>query len=155
MRDFHGRAGAHVDATPIAVFDLITDIERLPEWNAAIEAVTDRPAVLDVGAEWVVIMHPPKLPRWKSRSRVEELDRDHLKFAYRTQTDDGNPTYVLWTWRIVAADGGAQVSVSWDAYPKTIGRMFFAPLVRRPQLRREVPASLAAINHFINQGGAA
>jgi uncharacterized protein YndB with AHSA1/START domain len=149
MRDFEGTATARIEAAPEAVFNLITDIERLPEWNAAIEAVIEQPASLSADAEWVVVMHPPRLPRWNSRSRVEELDRSRLRFAYRTQTDDGNPTFVIWTWEIAAAEDGAQVTVRWQAHPKTIGRILAAPVIRRPQLRREVPASLAAIDHII------
>jgi len=145
MGEFHGTATAHVEATPDAIFDLITDIDRLPDWNAAIESVAERPPVIDAGAEWVVVVHPAKLPRWKSRSRVEELDRSRFRFAYRTQTDDGNPSYALWTWQIAADDDGAQVTVSWDVYPKTLGRRVMAPRIRAPQLRREVPMSLAAI----------
>lgn len=59
MREFHGCATTRADVNPQAVFDLITDVGRLPEWNGAIEAVTDRPPALAEGAEWTVTMHPP------------------------------------------------------------------------------------------------
>ena len=39
------------------IFDTITDIERLPEWNGAIEQVIDRPARLTPCAMWTVEMH--------------------------------------------------------------------------------------------------
>lgn len=155
MREFQGSATAHIEAAPDVIFDVITDINRLPEWNRAIEAVIEEPANLDVGAEWVVVMHPPRLPRWNSRSRVEELDRDRLRFAYRTQTDDGNPTFLVWTWEIVAGDGGARVNVRWHAHIKTLGRRLVAPRVRRPQLCQEVPASLAAISKITARRSAA
>src|SRR5690348_14677014 len=54
---------------------------------------------------------PPKA----GRSRVQEVDRDRLRFAYRTQTDDGNPTYVDWTVEISPDGGGARVDVRWEA----------------------------------------
>ncbi len=108
-----------------------------------------------MGAEWVVVMHPPRLPRWNSRSRVEEIDRDRLRFAYRTQTDDGNPTFMVWTWEIAAEDDGARVGVRWHAHIKTLGRRLLAPRVRRPQLSREVPASLAAISQITARRSAA
>jgi uncharacterized protein YndB with AHSA1/START domain len=155
MREFQGTATAHIDAAPGMIFDMITDINRLPEWNRAIEAVIEEPAKLGVGAEWVVVMHPPRLPRWNSRSRVEEIDRDRLRFAYRTQTDDGNPTFMVWTWEIAAEDDGARVGVRWHAHIKTLGRRLLAPRVRRPQLSREVPASLAAISQITARRSAA
>jgi uncharacterized protein YndB with AHSA1/START domain len=91
MDEFQGRASVRVDATPQAVFDLITDVDRLPDWNTAIERVLERPPELTTGAEWTIKMHPPRLPSWTSISRVEELDRRHLRFAYETRNGDGNP----------------------------------------------------------------
>jgi uncharacterized protein YndB with AHSA1/START domain len=155
MRHFHGTATGFVDATPESVFDLVTDVERLPDWNGAIERVVEAPPVLSPGAEWVVVMHPPRSPRWDSRSRVEVVDRDGLHFAYRSQTDDGNPSSVRWRWHVVAVDGGAQVTVTWDVFPVTFWRrVLFAPFLRRPQLHREVPASLKAIHHHLSRRSA-
>jgi uncharacterized protein YndB with AHSA1/START domain len=70
MDEFQGRASVRVDATPQAVFDLITDVDRLPEWNTAIERVLERPPALAEGVEWTIKMHPPRLPSWTSISRV-------------------------------------------------------------------------------------
>ena len=97
-------------------------------------------------------MHPAGLPRWNSRSRLEAINRDTLRFAYRSHSDDGNASYVQWTWQIVAVDGGAQVTVMWDGHPMTFWRRaLFAPLLRRPQLSKEVPASLDAIHQHVSR----
>jgi hypothetical protein len=45
MREFHGEATTVIDVSPQAIFDLIVDIDRLPEWNRSIEAVVERPRV--------------------------------------------------------------------------------------------------------------
>jgi len=145
MDEIHGRASLRVDATPQAVFGLITDVDRLPEWNTAIETVLERPAGLAEGAEWTVKMHPPRTPSWTSISRVEELDRRELRFAYETRNGDGNPSYTTWAWVVTVAGGGAQVTVTWDVYLKTADRRFFAGPLRKRQLAREVPNSLAAL----------
>jgi uncharacterized protein YndB with AHSA1/START domain len=60
MQEFRGCASARIDAAPEAIFDLITDIDRLPDWNTAIEALVRRPPVLVRGVEWEVTMHPPR-----------------------------------------------------------------------------------------------
>jgi uncharacterized protein YndB with AHSA1/START domain len=152
MREFHGSATAFVDATPESVFDFITDIDRLPDWNTAIERVVEAPGSLTYGAEWVVVMHPRALPRWNSRSHLEVFNRDALRFAYRSRSDAGNAGYVQWTWQIVAADGGAQVTVMWDAHPQTFWRrVLFVPFLRRPRLSNEASASLDAINQHISR----
>jgi uncharacterized protein YndB with AHSA1/START domain len=152
MRHFHGTATTFVDATPESVFDFITDIDHLAEWNAAIERVVEAPASLSYGSEWVVVMHPAGLPRWNSRSHLEAINRDALQFVYQSNSDDGNASYVRWTWQIVAVDGGAQVTVIWDGHPQTFWRrVLFAPLLRRPQLSKEVPASLVAVNRHTSR----
>jgi uncharacterized protein YndB with AHSA1/START domain len=152
MREFHGTATAFVDATPESVFDLITDIDRLPDWNSAIESVVATPAELAKDSEWVVVIKPAGLPRWHSRSTVLDINRRGLRFAYRSQSDDGNASYIEWMWHITAVDGGAQVDVAWDAHPMTFWRrVLLAPFIRRPQLSKEVPASLDALNQQVSR----
>jgi uncharacterized protein YndB with AHSA1/START domain len=145
MHEFHGRATTRIDATPQDVFDLLTDIDRLPEWNTEIEAVLERPPTMAVGAEWTVKMHPPHAPSWKSISRVEELDRTLLRFAYETRNADGNPSYTKWAWDVAATDHSVEISVTWDCYLKTLDRRVLAGPLRKRQLAREVPKSLTAI----------
>lgn len=145
MKEIHGSATERVEAAPEAVFRVITDIARLPEWNDAIELVVEQPPELIEGAEWVVKMHPNRMMSWKSRSRVEAIDNEALRFAYRTMNEDGNPSYVIWTWAVVPVDSAAKVSVSWDVYLETLDRQLFAGPIRQRQLRKEVAASLRSI----------
>ncbi len=145
MKEFHGHASARVDAEPQAVFDLITDVGLLSEWNAAIEAVLERPPALAEGVEWTVKMHPPHVPSWGSVSRVETLDRTHHRFAYETRNADGNPSYTKWAWAVVDVGDAAEISVSWDVYLKTLYRRILAGPLRRRQLQSEVSKSLAAL----------
>ena len=153
MDEIHGRASRQVDATPQAVFDLITDVDRLPEWNAAIERVLERPPELAEGAEWTIKMHPPRTPSWTSISRVEELDRHRRCFAYETRNGDGNPSYTKWAWEVTGACDSAQVTVTWDVYLKTADRRYFAGPIRKRQLAREVPNSLTAMAGAVAAAG--
>jgi uncharacterized protein YndB with AHSA1/START domain len=146
MREIHGSASDRVDADAEAVFRLITDVGRLPEWNDAIESVVERPSDLTTGAEWIVKMHPSRMMSWKSRSTVEEIDRDAHRFTYRTVNADGNPSYTEWNWEITPLESGADVSVTWDVYLETIDRRLLAGPIRQRQLRKEVAASLHAID---------
>jgi uncharacterized protein YndB with AHSA1/START domain len=114
MKEFHGWATTQVPAPARDVFGLITDVDRLPEWNDAIEEVLERPAELSAGAQWTVRMHPPRAPKWASVSRVEQLDRQVLQFSYETRNADGNPSYATWRWQVVARDDGCDVAVTWD-----------------------------------------
>ncbi len=58
MQEIHGTASGRVTAAPDAVFRLITDVDRLPDWNRAIEVVVAPAPDLAPGVEWVVKMHP-------------------------------------------------------------------------------------------------
>lgn len=149
MREFHGRATARMAATPEAIFGLITDLDRLTEWNDAIETLVQRPADLVPGAEWTVTMHPPRLPRWGSISRVVDIDTRRRRFAYETRNADGNPSWVRWTWEVAAAGTGTQLTVTWDCYLRTADRRLLAGPMRKRQLAREVPRSLSAIDRAV------
>ena len=149
MKEFHGDASTRVNAEPTAVFDFITDVGRLPEWNTAIEAVQDQPELLTPGAQWTVTMHPPHVPSWGSVSRVDELDRGQLRFAYETRNTDGNPSFTKWAWEMVCGRDGTEIAVSWDVYLKTFDRRVLAGPLRKRQLRKEVAASLESLTALV------
>ena len=132
-----------IDVPADPVFATITDIHKLPAWNAAISRVVQQPPVLAPGAEWVVEVRALN-QTWRSRSRVEEIDTKARRFVYRSGTDDGNPSYAIWRWEVAEVDGGCQVRVTWDLHPVTFWRRHLLVKVRSRQLRRtEVPASLS------------
>lgn len=134
-----------VGVTADDVFATITDLARLPEWNAAITAVVQQPDRLEVAAEWTVEMHALG-QTWHSRSVVEALDPVGRCFAYRSVTDDGNPSYALWTWVVADHPDGALVTVASELHPLTFWRRVLLVRVRSRQLAHtEVTRSLAAL----------
>lgn len=138
-------ASTVVPATADAVFRALADISRLPEWNAAMTAVTEQPERLDIGAEWVVEFHALG-QTWRSRSIVEAYDVAARRFVYRSGTDDGNPSYARWTWEVADDDAGCRVTVACELHPVTFWRRVLLVRVRARQLARtEIPASLAAL----------
>ena len=140
------RASTVVPAPPYEVFDLITDIERLPDWNLEVPRAVEAPAVLEVGAEWVVTIHAMKT-HWNSRSRVVEVDRDRGRFTYRSQSDDGNPSHADWRWQLVPAPEGqgTQVTVEVDIHPRTFLRKWILSRLRKSPLRKAMNESLLAL----------
>jgi uncharacterized protein YndB with AHSA1/START domain len=146
MNEFQGEASLTTESDPDAVFELITDIDRLPEWNAAIESVVERPPTLSTGSEWTVRMHPRRMPSWGSVSQAVVLDRAARRFSYETRNADGNPSSVSWSWAVEpAAGGGSTVTVRWSCTLRTLDRRVFAGPMRKRQLAREVPSSLEAL----------
>jgi hypothetical protein len=139
--------GSVTETVPIEadeLFAVITDVDRLPEWNAIIRDVVERPSTLARDAEWVVELSAMG-NTWRSRSRVLEHDVGALRFAYRSRTDDGNPSYGDWSWQVVSDQDGSRVTVTWDLHPQTFWRRVLLAPVRNRQLEREVRASLRAL----------
>ena len=135
-------------ATADAVFAILTDIGRLPEWNQRMTSVIEEPAALEIDAQWVVEFRALG-QTWRSRSTVEEFDVAARRFAYRSMTDDGNPSYAQWTWT-VAETSSARVTVAWTLHPATFWRRVLLVRIRARQLARtELPASLAALASLV------
>lgn len=145
VTEFLGSASRDLEVPARTVHEAVTDVRRLPAWNPAIESVAQAPDELVPGSQWVVVMHPPWWPRWRSRSTVDELDHAAHRFAFTTQTDDDNPSRAHWTWQVAPTKGGSRLTVSWRVYPRTLGRQCLVARLRRPMLRREVEGSLDAL----------
>lgn len=144
----------HCDVAPDVALEMITDLNQLPAWNAAITRVVGAPASPVPGQEWVVEVAALG-QRWASRSRVTLLDREARVFSYRTQSDDGNPSYADWTWTVKDAPAGCEVAVTWQLSPQTFWRRALLARIRQRQLRRtEVPASLAALHAALQDASA-
>lgn len=138
------RASIVIARPPSEVFAFITDIDRLPTWNDLITDIVTRPAELQPGAVWKVSMAQGPM-RWVSRSTVVEYDPQHLRFVYRSGTDDDNPSFAMWSWQVVRHPTGSELTVSWSVNPRTrIRRWLLAP-IRARRLGAEVPTSLVRL----------
>ena len=143
MRDF--TATRLISTGPDDVFRLLSDPRRLPDWNNAITRLIEAPVQLNVGSQWVVELSALG-QSWPSRSTVVELDTSKRRFTYRSQSDDGNPSYADWTWQVDNAHDGCGVTVSLGLYPVTFWRRVLLAKIRGRQLRRhELPGSLSAL----------
>ena len=139
----------HVVASPAAVFAGVTDIARLPEWNDAITEVLEEPEQLTPGSVWKVRFHALG-QSWVSKSTVVELDEANRRFRYRSQTDDGNPSYADWDWDMTPDGTGTRLVVAVELHPLTFWRKNLLVHVRRPALRKEMNASLRALSTTVS-----
>jgi uncharacterized protein YndB with AHSA1/START domain len=142
--DFTRTATTVIDASPAQVFERITDIAHLPDWNLEIPKVIESPTTLEVGAHWVVQIHAMKA-RWNSRSTVTELDAERGRFAYRSQSDDGNPSYADWCWDVAPEGDGTRVRVSVHGHPVTLFRRVVASRIRPSGLEKAMHQSLETL----------
>lgn len=154
-RPVRGSAEHRIEAPADRVFAAVTDIGRLPEWNDLMAEVVERPPVLARGAVWRIRMRSGALT-WVSRSEVRTYDAVARRFAYRSATDDGNPSFAEWTWEVRPDGPGAcVVRVSWTLRPETFWRRALLVRVRSRALRREVPASLRALAAYVDGAASA
>lgn len=145
----HGEATTVVEAPPGDVFAVITDLEHLTNWNAAIRAVREVPPALVPGAQWVADIHATGFGTWASRSEVVRVDPERLVFQYRSRTDDGNPSFADWRWAVEPDPSGARVTVTYELNPRTFWRKHLVVRLRKPGLARELRASLAALGRAV------
>lgn len=137
-------ATANVAFAPADVFRTVTDIQGLPKWNKSIVEVIGLPDRLQEGVLWKVRVHALG-QSWVSRSTLTELNPEAGRFAYRSQSDDGNPSFADWVWHIEPEGAGSRVTVTVDLNPQTFWRRKLLIKVRRPGLRKEMQLSLEAL----------
>lgn len=138
----------NIEASPDALFARLTDVAVLPSWNRAIREVFQQPETLVPGAIWKVRIHAQGAT-WTSKSELIELDRVSRRFSYRSQSDDGNPSYADWAWAVDAVASGSKVTVTVDINPKTFLRRHLLIRVRKPGLRKEMETSLAKLSDAV------
>lgn len=149
LTQFQGQATTHVDASPALAFATVTDLHHLAEWNHRIAGVLQAPdGPPEEGVEWKVQMSVPPA-KWVSRARVLRYDPVQCTFQHVSNSDDGNPSYAIWTWTVTASDDGAVVNVTWDIHPETFWRQFLFGKIRRRQLTDEVRESLNALGYHL------
>jgi hypothetical protein len=136
---------ARMAGTPDRVFRLVTDPSMLPSWNRAITEVVEAPEHLERGSVWKIRLHA-LTQSWVSTSQVSVIDQASGFFSYRSQTDDGNPSYADWEWHVQPDHEGCTVTVMVELNPTTIWRRHVLVKIRRPALRREMADSLSALS---------
>lgn len=133
---------------PPTVFKALADLELLPRWNPTMTRLAEKPQGLEPGAQWVVEFRV--LGRtWLSRSTLLELDPTGGRFAYRSATDDGNPSFSDWLWRVSEHPEGTTLTVEWALHPKTFWRKVLLARIRSGQLRSEVSRSVEALETLL------
>jgi uncharacterized protein YndB with AHSA1/START domain len=149
LTEFHGTETVHLTVPAADVFDTLVDVHRMTEWNEHLHHVIEAPpGPLAEGVEWVLEMRAMG-SRWPSRARALRVDPDALVFEHRSVTDDGNPSYVLWSWQVTPRGDGSTLTVTWTVHPRTFWRRLLLARVRRPFLADEVRGSLGGLESYL------
>ena len=151
LTEFHGTESVRLGAPADDVFALLTDVDRLPEWNEHLHHVVERPGgPMSPGTQWVVQVRAMGT-KWPSRATVLTLDRASRTFEHRSVSDDGNPSFVLWSWTVAPVEHGSELTVTWTGQPRTFWRRLLLAQVRAPRLADEVRTSLAGLEAYLRR----
>jgi uncharacterized protein YndB with AHSA1/START domain len=103
------RATRHIAAPPQAVFDVILDVDRYPEWNPFTPRMTVRTDEMAVGKEFDLDCQMAETQLLEGeREVVLALDREKLHFCMGTSRSRGRPGIKSFRWQKCepAPDGG-------------------------------------------------
>lgn len=149
------RSGSIVVATdPETLYDLVSDVTRTGEWSPVCTSCWwDDPDVTGVGA-WFTGRNELPERTWETRSKVIVADRGR-EFAFVV-----GGTYVRWAYTFASADGGTEVTESWEFLPEGIamfrdkhGDNAQAEIDKRTAAAHDgIPRSLAAIRKIAEAG---
>jgi len=138
-----GSASVHVDASPEAVYDLVADIGRMPEWSPEtyrahwLGGATSAVA----GARFRGWNKAGPL-RWFTDPVVDVADRGRA-FAFTT-TFFGRGRLTTWRYDMTAAEGGGTtLTESWEELVSVLGTLL--PGMRKEGLQRGMEETLARI----------
>ena len=101
----HASASETVPATPDEVFDLITNVDRLPEWNAHLPKVVQPAVLCDEGDERVMEIHALG-GHWNSRSHGHNATRPPTGSSTGRAATTATRRTRYWTWELTSVDEG-------------------------------------------------
>ena len=119
VHGMHREASIEIQASPEAVYDLVSDLPRMGEWSPE-----------NIGGEWQdggsgqvgdrYIGHNRTAERaWSVPVLVTVAERGRC-FAFVTRPDEG--PYVRWTYRLEPRGAGTRVTEIWDVEQLSPGR---------------------------------
>lgn len=137
-----------IDATPAAVYALVSDVPRMGEWSPE-----------NVGADWTSDAPGTKGSTFEGHNRIGEREwsvpctvsqaQVGACFEWETRPDDPEGPYVRWTYRMAANDqGGTTLTEIWDvlSLPPTLQPLTPEQLAARADVvRAGMAETLAAI----------
>src|SRR5262249_37254813 len=132
VHGMHREASIEIQASPEAVYDLVSDLPRMGEWSPE-----------NIGGEWQGGGSGQVGERYIGHNRTAERGRC---FEFVTRPDEG--PYVRWTYRLEPSGAGTRVTEIWDVeqLPPAMQRATQAQLDERARYTAVMLATtLAAI----------
>jgi uncharacterized protein YndB with AHSA1/START domain len=135
----HDEVTMHMDARPDAIYEIVSDVTRTPEYSSEILRCTwlDGATGPKVGARFVAVNKVPNRPSWKNKPVVTVVEPGR-KFAFaRTEKFAGT---VEWTYTFEPDEGGATVTEAYRVTRKIspVGWFIIGVLFNRKDRQRDL-----------------
>jgi uncharacterized protein YndB with AHSA1/START domain len=137
-----GSATVHIDASPEAVYDLIADIERMPEWSPETYRAhwVGGATAAAAGARFRGWNRMGPV-RWCTDPVIDAAERGRvLQF---TTTFFGRGRLTTWRYELSASNGGTDLTESWEERSSLMARLL--PSARADQIQRGIEQTLERI----------
>lgn len=151
MSDLSYSDSTVVEASPEAVYDLVSDVTRTGEWSPVCTSCWWDPGAGPQVGSWFTGRNEVPGRSWETRSQVVVADRGR-EFAFVV-----GGAYVRWGFTMVAVPEGTRLTESWEFLPEGLA-MFHerwgedAPArveERTRQAHEGIPATLAAVRTIL------
>ena len=109
----HDSVTAHIDAPPDAVYALVADVTRTPEFSPEVSRCTwlDGATGPAVGARFVAVNQMPRRPAFRNKPVVTVVEPGRTFAFSRTEPFGGT---VVWTYRFEPDGTGTKVTESYE-----------------------------------------
>jgi len=150
-------AHTHLLVTPEAVYDLVADITRMPEWSPECVACEwlDGATGPAVGARFRG-RNKHGLARWSNKPRIVIANRGE-EFAF-VATDPFGRDMTRWSYRFEAVEGGTEVVESFEmlntipTYIRLSDRYLMGVKDRKADLEENMRRTLANLRSTVERG---
>ena len=136
-----GSEAISIAVEPHALWEMISDVTRTPEWSPdVIHSVWIDPGPA-VGARFESVNRMPLIRRWRSRSTVIAADPGR-RFAFAVGANPHDPN-TTWTWDLEPTADGTTVRLSYEMHHEPLVVLIYYRVTRQPQrVRESVSATL-------------
>ena len=139
----HDLVSIHIGAPPQAVYDLVADVTRMPEFSPEIVRCTwlGGATAPSVGARFAAVNKVPGRPSWTNKPVVTVAEPGRAFAFARTERFGGT---VLWSYQFESDGGGTRVMESYEVTHQIspIGWFIIGTLFGRKDRRSDLRAGM-------------
>ena len=144
-----GQVTVHVEAPPDAVYALVADVTRIGEFSPECRGAAwlDGATEARRGARFRVRNVANKVSRWSRRCEVLTADPGR-EFTFQTVPTALYPDATVWRYRLEPADGGTEVTESYEIVklpPRWLGALYLRLLPHHADMRPHMQRTLGAV----------